>query len=327
MSFARASSPRTSYTRIGLHHARAVNVALLASALVLAACGGARSAESPSPGSAPAKASPNEGAGKATDSAGGAPAGRDAASSARVRDPEALAKHVELVGAVGAVAGASAGCSLLALKQFKFAGARDLLYMQTGVHPKNVDGPGPMCEVQVFSPTEQPRLQWNVTVTAAGGGKMRTERKRPETFRAPSPEEATRLAAVLAAVKTTNGRGLMVPIVITSPDGWVVYLMRYSDKPDTLAVGPHYRVFVSPDGKTVNKTELLSDGEDMSLSMEGGKRVDALKFPFDKPVPNEAHAFMSVMARMPLIVKTELGGWLVSNKKIQLIEPAAAAKP
>jgi hypothetical protein len=299
-----------------------VNVVLLASALLAAACGGGGpSAESPKSSAAPAGTSPGENAANAPDSSGTAPTGGPARSSPRIKDREALEKHLDIVGAVGAMTGVSAGCSLIALKQFKLVGARDLLYMQTGVHPGNADGPGPICTVQVFSPTEQPRLQWNVTVTAQEGGKLSTERKRPDTFRPPNEEEATRLAAVLASVKTTKGRGLMVPVVIAAPDGWVVYLMRYSDSPDALAVGPHYRTFVSRDAKTVTKTELLSDGEDISLTAEGGKRIDAVKLPFDKPVPNEAHVFMSVMARMPLLVKTDLGGWRVTKQGIELVEP------
>jgi hypothetical protein len=227
------------------------------------------------------------------------------------------------VGVTGALVAAESTCTMLAFGQFRLVGGRDLLHMMTRLVPSKAQGPEPFCTTQVFSPTESPRLQWVVTVAQGGEGKMRTARKRPDELRPPNSEEAARLAAVLTSAKSAPSAGLMVPIVIREPNGWIVYLMRHANKPDAVAMGPHYRMFVSADGATITNKEVLSeDDEVVSLTIEGGKRLDAMKFPFNKPVPNEAHSFISAITGLPLLITTELGTWTVNKHKIELIEPA-----
>jgi|GEM_PF-3205287 len=277
-------------------------------ALALGACGGG------TPEARPQAPASRESPGKGEAGTASAP-GKTAQAPL---DANAIAKRLETVVGIGGILTASGTCSLLALHHTRFKGPRDMLYMLVNLYPKNVGGPEPVCKVDIFSPTDEPRLQWHLSVAAAGkDGKLESKRTRPDKYRPPTEAEQLRLDAVLRAASAARPRGFTVPVAIRAGAGWLVYLMDYSLEENTLSLGPHYRVVVPANGAP--KAELLSTGKVVNLALlDGGK--SAIELEDDKDLPNEAHVFMSALSKRTLTIKTPNASWSVRRDEITRIE-------
>jgi hypothetical protein len=175
------------------------------------------------------------------------------------------------------------------------------------------------CDANVFSPTKPPRLQWQAEYKLGQPSKVTA--KRPEKFRPPTEGELQQLQALLLAAGEGQDKGLLFPVIIDEHDKWVVYLIAIAKGRDNLALGPHFRLEVARDGKSVLTRKQLSPAEEAELLMANGKRIDAIKLdPVDEDLPNEVHMFMSSFAGVTLLVPTRTGTWVVHKNRVNLVK-------
>lgn len=247
--------------------------------------------------------------------------GSNARSAGEVGTPTAEVDQetLDTFGQMGTAMALSGQCSLMALYFQKFKGERDMLYMLTHVYLKNKGTTEPLCEIDVFSPTDEPRLQATISVAAEKpGGPSQAKRKRPDKYRAPDASEQRRLDAIQRAVATAKPSGFTIPVAFESKNGWLVELINYSLNQDELSLGPHYRVIVPNQGEP--GAQLLSSGEPLALSNPAFKAAEAIELDHEGDTPNEVHAYLSLIAGKPLTVKTKGQRWRVHRGKIERLD-------
>ncbi len=103
-------------------------------------------------------------------------------------------------------------------------------------------------------------------------------------------------------------------------DGWLVYLLATSDK-NEIVLGGHFRAYVTADGTHVRRIERLTNDcnrGDLTEARATGSEPEAVMTTHHaSPTPNEAHVFINLLHKMPIVVGTELGMWSVSDGHIR----------
>lgn len=102
----------------------------------------------------------------------------------------------------------------------------------------------------------------------------------------------------------------------------MVELLAGTKKANTVVLGKHFRVLVSPDGSRVKSVTPLSKGQ-LELAAESPKPGATLSGLYVTHIvtdyPLETHVFASMSSGFPLYVGTSRGTWLVDRDSIQLI--------
>ncbi|MDC3955210.1 hypothetical protein [Polyangium jinanense] len=160
-------------------------------------------------------------------------------------------------------------------------------------------------------------------------------RKQPrfESLEPPRPPDATSLAMFQArrtAARSTfracskRYNTVVLPGELLGKTGWLVYLLAATMDPAERVIGGHHRVLVSEDGTQVRESFALSQ-ECMTARVEGGgdKRLAGIVVNhLATPAPTEAHVFVSLLYRLPLLVKTTRGLWSVEGTRITYVKIA-----
>jgi hypothetical protein len=85
-------------------------------------------------------------------------------------------------------------------------------------------------------------------------------------------------------------------------------------------MGRHFRVIIGKDGTTVQSVTALSKAPSELSTYEKGKKVDSLVTTQESTeYPLETHVFASMLAGVPIYVRTTRGVWLVDREKIHLL--------
>ena len=105
----------------------------------------------------------------------------------------------------------------------------------------------------------------------------------------------------------------------------LVELLAGTTKPDTVVLGKHYRVIVSPDGRRVEQIIPLSKGILEFTKGAGAVALTVSHIVTDYPL--ETHVFASMLNHVPIYVGTERGVWLVNGDSITLVSSEVPRAP
>jgi len=184
-------------------------------------------------------------------------------------------------------------------------------------------GPPPSFQVMFFTRDEEPRIAFRVHVPAREGVKPSLERIDPPA--PPSGEERVLIRGRQAALAALEERiqpinPVVLPGSLIGEDGILVYLLA-STQENRAVFDKHYRVLVSADGRTVKRFEPLSKTA-MELPMEPpekGERVGLFVSHLLSDSPIETHVFTSMLHRLPVVVDTARGKWLVEGDRVKFL--------
>jgi hypothetical protein len=174
----------------------------------------------------------------------------------------------------------------------------------------------------------EPRIA--ATVTLAPGAQPVFERHDPP--REPTDAVARRFRARTTALASVRRTGQVInPVVLAGEpdvDGFVVYLLAGTTKPDELVLGLHHRAVVTPDGASLVSMTPLSK-EAIVLSNRGlpagAVPVAAVVSQVVTDWPLETHVFASLQHKnYEIVVVTKLGRWRVVGDRVTCDGPVAA---
>ena len=140
-----------------------------------------------------------------------------------------------------------------------------------------------------------------------------------------SADELARYAAVETALKSTDHRcadAAYNPVVLPDPEqpGWLVWLLTPMTEARNFPITGHWRISVTPDGKTVRQRDRLYVG-----CLSGATPKDAKAIMVSQvvaPTPIETHVFVSYEARLPVFVATPDNTlWVVADGRIKPAPP------
>ena len=116
---------------------------------------------------------------------------------------------------------------------------------------------------------------------------------------------------------------IVVPADSIGEQGILVYLIAAQLQPDTVVLGRHYRARVTNDGATILELEPLTKAPVVLPYPSGGKfeGIDATTL---TDTPLETHVFASLRHRLPVIVTTPRGRWMVDGDEISFFGDAPA---
>lgn len=145
-------------------------------------------------------------------------------------------------------------------------------------------------------------------------------------------DQVARFAARNAAAQDIAGRPDALRcaarynvVVLDDPDGdgWLVWLLASTTKPDLVPMGGHHRFHVSADGRTVEKHEQLSGGcldMDRRQAQQGGQTVGLVTNVVVAPQPLEVHVFLSLLNRLPIYTMAGDKLWAVEGARIREVD-------
>jgi hypothetical protein len=115
---------------------------------------------------------------------------------------------------------------------------------------------------------------------------------------------------------------VVVPASTLGEEGWLVYLLAATTDPSALVLSGHSRVLVSADGATVKSVTALSKTLLLApRKATGGDRPAGLFLRhIVTDTPLETHVFTSLVYRMPMVIGTNLGLWVIGDKAPGRIE-------
>lgn len=178
-----------------------------------------------------------------------------------------------------------------------------------------------------FSAEDPPKLLCRVRVPAPGTPPAFEAIDRPmpvsDDLRRLIRARRTALAAIGAVAQPQNP--VLLPGQAIGKDGFLVYLLAGTKRPNAVVFGKHHRVLVSPDGETAVSVEPLSKTV-LEVPLElppeaapaGGAGLFVTHLVTEHPL--ETHVFASLLHRMPVGVGTSRGTWVVDGDKISLLE-------
>ncbi len=180
--------------------------------------------------------------------------------------------------------------------------------------------PVPSWQVLFFVDAADPKIAYRIRVPMAQHQKAEVEAL--AKLERPSPAFLNLFRARQTAIKAAQPftqpiNPAIFPAEIIGRQGILVELIAGTTKPDTVVIGRHYRVIVSPDGGHATSVLPLSN---TALELPKGSGTEALvvtQLVTDYPL--ETHVFESMLNRVPLYVWTERGVWLVNGDSITLL--------
>lgn len=183
--------------------------------------------------------------------------------------------------------------------------------------------------VYFFTDEERPRVSYTVSVSGAAVEDAHVRKNE-------SPEAPSEAVALLIRARQTALGALKQPVQPINPvvvpgraigeQGFLVYLLAGTKRPNVAVLGRHYRVVVSPDGGSVKRFEPLSKGI-LELALEspdmpkGAKVHGLLVTHLVTDYPLETHVFVSLLYGKPLFVGTARGLWKVERGRISFYGP------
>lgn len=179
--------------------------------------------------------------------------------------------------------------------------------------------------------TSAPTAAYDILVDARG----RAGNVNPAADPVLPPEQLAQFAARMTAGTSFSSTDLRCAarynaVVLDDPDsdGWLVWLLASTTKPDVIPMGGHYRFHISADGKTLLKREMLSAAcLDLSKDIPAEARsVGLVTSIVVAPQPLEIHVFQSLNARMPLYAIAGGRIWSVQGARITDAGPAPAPR-
>jgi hypothetical protein len=202
---------------------------------------------------------------------------------------------------------------------------------------RSVDDPAipPGVHVVLFMTAEAaPHIA--ATVTLAPGAKPVFERHDPP--REPSDAAARRFRARTTALASVRRTGQQInPVVLAGEpdvDGFVVYLLAGTTKPDELVLGLHHRAVVTPDGASLVSMTPLSRSAIVVSNRglpPGAVPVAAVVSHVVTDWPLETHVFASLQHdNREIDVVTKRGRWRVVGDRVTFegpLAPPPAPKP
>jgi hypothetical protein len=128
----------------------------------------------------------------------------------------------------------------------------------------------------------------------------------------------------LSAPRDTNQpmNPVVLPARAIGESGILVYLIAGTKQPKLAVLGKHYRVLVSEDGRTVKRSEPLSNAvlEIPYGTNPDGSNMAALAITHRvTDYPLETHVFASLLYKLPLSVATARGSWKVDGATISFL--------
>jgi hypothetical protein len=142
---------------------------------------------------------------------------------------------------------------------------------------------------------------------------------------APSPRVRA-LATAARTLATTVIRDTSTIIAIPPTAGSIGndvegYLLRRGDTPDAVAIGPHTRCRLSPDGRTIRGSEPLARSELILPARNEGDVGDVTVTHLLDDVPSEAHVYLSLRhgIAMSVITTSNEEHWRVDGESISLL--------
>lgn len=163
-----------------------------------------------------------------------------------------------------------------------------------------------------------------VYVAEFRNGKVSNARLVPLADRRPLGPEQRRM---IAARSTGNTFERCVPqpfntVVMPAAAGAPVdvYYLTPQTRSDAWPMGKHYRLRVQPDGRAGDTRAFARSC--LTIGTEGlpkgAKPVALFVNNIVDPVPTEIHVFTALASRIPLIVQTSTGRWMVDGRTIRL---------
>lgn len=193
------------------------------------------------------------------------------------------------------------------------------------------DRPGDTWLVQFFTVAEPRKVLCRVRVAAQPEREPTFESLDPPPLASDDMQrvmraQSTALAALGPPAQPQNP--LVLPGAAIGEDGFLVYLLAGTTRPDLAVFGQHHRVLVSSDGLTVAKLEPMSKTV-LEVPLTNGRLGSRVEELFVTHLvtrcPTETHVFVSLLHRVPVCVGTATGIWLVDGDKISLLDPSAPA--
>ena len=177
--------------------------------------------------------------------------------------------------------------------------------------------------VAFFTSENPPRIAYRIRVSLEAGVKPTVDEIKPP---APANEGESLLirARQTAIAALPEIAGPINPVILPEQpigeEGVLVYLLAGSKQPRVHVLGKHYRVLVSPDGRTVARFEPLSKAA-IVIPLEPGDTPEQIHVSHIlHPYPLETHVFASLLYRVPVGVLTDRGLWIVNGAKIFFLE-------
>lgn len=117
-------------------------------------------------------------------------------------------------------------------------------------------------------------------------------------------------------------------VVLKDPDGdgWLVWALASTTRPNVVPMGGHYRFHVSADGKVLEKREQLSTScldMDRRQAEQDGQAVGLVTNVVVAPRPLEVHVFLSLQSRLTIYTMTGDKLWAVDGQRIREVDLAA----
>lgn len=153
-------------------------------------------------------------------------------------------------------------------------------------------------------------------------GKVSNARLVPAADRRPLDPEQQRMVAA-RSMGTALDRCVPQPFntVVMPPVGDApidVYFLTPQTKSNAWPVGKHYRVQVRSDGSTSTPRPFSRTCLDIGGKLpKGAKPVALFVNNVVDPYPTEIHVFTALASRVPLVVQTSTGRWLVDGRTIR----------
>jgi hypothetical protein len=138
------------------------------------------------------------------------------------------------------------------------------------------------------------------------------------------PESGAMFRAQRTAASAMGGRRcaesynpVVLPGSLAAKDGWLVYFLAASSRPDALVLAGHHRVLVSADGSRVLEHTPLSKSCLVMPRPSGANMAALVTTSLVGEYPSEAHVFTSLHYRLPLFVAMANGTtWNVDGDRI-----------
>jgi hypothetical protein len=168
---------------------------------------------------------------------------------------------------------------------------------------------------------------YDVRIDAKGNAEVTQEKLRPLS-KAELAMFHARQNAMLAAPKDCANAYNTAVIKDTESDDWLVYILAAADR-DTIMVGGHSRIKISPDGNNVESVTLLYK---TCLSVPIPANVENPKdgaFSVSYPVadvPSEIHVYLNRLHGFTVYVTTAKRTWQVRDGKIAVIRQTKTEK-
>lgn len=134
---------------------------------------------------------------------------------------------------------------------------------------------------------------------------------------------ARQLAAQHIAIKCSDRNNT---VVIPTQEGWLVYILAATTKPNVLMIGGHSKIKVNKEGTTILSAEkTYSSCMELDSKRElpkGAKSVGVVVSDKQNVLPSETMVFISLEHNIPVYVKTTTNAvsWEVSKGKIKKLE-------